>query len=85
MTKTTATAGLFILAAIALIGVIVLAACNRAIPNDLWAVTLALVGAVAGVSIPSAASSTPAAPVAQPVLTPAAVPPTFAAPQQPVG
>jgi len=79
MTKTTATAGLFVLAAISLIGVIVLAACNRAIPNDLWAVTLALVGAVAGVSIPGASAATPA-PVAPLSQVPATVPQTFAAP-----
>jgi hypothetical protein len=64
----TTTTALFILAAISLIGVIVLTATSKVVPTDLWAITLALVGSVAGVAIPRSSTAAPA-------TTPTLVPP----------
>lgn len=44
---------LTILAAIALIGVVILTLLNKTVPSDLWVITSTLVGAVAGVAIPN--------------------------------
>ena len=45
---------LTVLAAISLIGVVAIILLNKTVPSDLWLITGTLIGAVAGVAMPSA-------------------------------
>lgn len=53
ISKTTSTVGLIVLAAISLIGVIVITLTNKVVPSDLWLITGTLIGGAAGVAIPN--------------------------------
>lgn len=52
---------LTLLAAIALIGVVACVLTGKAVPSDLWLVTGTLIGAVAGVAMPSLGKVDPGA------------------------
>ncbi len=73
MTKATTTVGLIILAAISLIGVIVITLTNKVVPSDLWLITGTLIGGAAGVAIPTQ-PTTGAVPVGTASPAPVAVP-----------
>jgi hypothetical protein len=89
MSKNITSMSLWMLAGIALVGVITLIGINRPIPTELWAILSVLVGAAAGVTMPTvtlaaAAESTAPGAVAAPVA-PVAVPVApVAAPVAPV-
>lgn len=60
---------LTILAAITIIGIIVIAVLGKTVPPNLWDIALVLVGAVAGVAIPSAVAAAVVAGKADPGAT----------------
>jgi len=59
--KTILSQGLVVLTAIALVGVIILLALSRTVPNDYWLVLFGLVTATAGVTFPTAGAVAPTA------------------------
>lgn len=75
MTTTVRNLALPILALVALVGVFVTYIVHGSVPTEEWTLATVLVGAVAGVSVPTAAAVTKAAPVvAMPELEPAPYP-----------
>ena len=75
MSKFTVQIGLFVLSVVALVGVIVLAATSKPIPTDLWSITLVLVGAFAGITVPTSSAAKVNAPLPIPGVNVPAGPP----------